>query len=217
MLARTLVATALLSAPLAAQADLSVGVRAGTLGLGLEAAKLLTPNIGVRGAIYRTSYDLDRTESDIEYSVEATFHSLTGLVDFYPSARGSFHLTAGIISSPPELDGVGQPTGGTYEINGTEYTAAEVGQLTATGRWKKTLPYVGLGWGTAASKSGGLGFFFDLGAGIGTPTVDLRATSSVPGSTLAQDVEAEERDLQAEVDRYLKVYPVIQLGLAIRF
>jgi hypothetical protein len=217
MLTRSVLASLVLAAPLAAQADLSVGVRAGTLGLGLEAAKLLTPNIGARGAIYRTSYDLDRTESDIEYSIEATFHSLTALVDLYPSARGSFHLSAGIISSPPELDGVGQPTTGTYEINGTEYTAAEVGQLTATGRWKKTLPYVGLGWGTAANRGGGLGFFLDLGAGIGTPTVDLRATSSVPGSTLAQDVEAEERDLQEEVDKSLKVYPVVQIGLAIRF
>lgn len=216
MLVRTLLATAALTAPLAAQADLSIGVRAGTLGLGLEAAKLLTPNIGVRGTIYRTSYDLDRTESDVQYSVDATFHSVTALVDFYPGARGSFHLTAGIISSPPELDAVAQPTGDSYDIDGTEYTAAEVGQLTATGRWKKTIPYVGLGWGTAANKGGGLGFFFDVGAGIGSPTVNLRATGAVANSSLAQDLAAEERELQDDLDK-LKVYPVIQLGLAIRF
>lgn len=216
MLIRTLLATAALAAPLAAQANLSVGVRAGTLGLGLEAAKLLTPNFGVRGAIYRTSYDLDRTESDIQYSVEATFHSVTALVDLYPSGRGSFHLSAGIISSPPTLDAVAQPTGSTYDIDGTTYTAAEVGQLTATGRWKETIPYVGLGWGTSANKGGGLGFFLDLGAGIGNPTATLRATGAAANSSLAQDVAAEERKLQDNLDK-LPVYPVIQLGLAIRF
>jgi hypothetical protein len=204
-------------APLTAQAGFSIGGRAGTLGLGLEAAKLITPNIAVRGALYRYSREFDRQESDVEFTVDLKFDGYTGLVDFFPSGGGSFHLTGGIMSAPAEVDGVGQPTGGTYTFNGVEYTAAEVGTVNGTVRWKKTMPYAGLGWGTPASKRGGLTFLFDLGVGIGKPTIGLTASSAVPGSTLAEDVEAERQQVQADVNKYLKVYPVVNLGLAIRF
>lgn len=203
--------------PLTAQAGFSVGGRVGTLGLGLEAAKLITPNIAVRGALYRYSRDFDRQESDVEFTVDVKLEGYTGLVDFFPSGGGSFHLTGGIMSAPAEVDGVGQPTGGTYTFNGEEYTAAEVGTVNGTVRWKKTMPYAGLGWGTPASKRGGLTFLFDLGVGIGKPTIGLSASSAVPGSTLAEDVEAERQKIQADVNKYLKVYPVVNLGLAIRF
>ncbi|MCA9769702.1 MAG: hypothetical protein KC485_12860, partial [Gemmatimonadetes bacterium] len=98
-----------------------------------------------------------------------------------------------------------------------DYTAAEVGTVRGDVRWPGTLPYVGIGWGTPASRGGGIGFVFDLGVGIGAPTLGLSASSAVPGSTLAADVEAERRDIQDDIDRYLKVYPVLSLGLALRF
>lgn len=210
-------ATACAVAPLTAQAGFSVGGRAGTLGLGLEAAKLITPNLAVRGAVYRYSREFDRQESDVEFTVDLAFDGYTGLVDFFPTGGGSFHLTGGIMSAPAEIDAVGQPTGGTYTFNGVDYTAAQVGTVTGTVRWKKTMPYAGLGWGTPASKRGGLTFLLDFGVGIGKPTVGLTASSAVPGSTLAQDVEAERQQIQADVNKYLKLYPVVNLGLAIRF
>lgn len=208
--------TAFAVMPLTAQAGLYVGGRAGTLGLGLEASKLITPKLAVRGAIYRYSREFDRQESDVEFTVDLKFDGYTGLVDFFPSG-GSFHLTGGIMAAPAEIDGVGQPTGDSYTFNGVTYTAAQVGTVNGTVRWEKTMPYAGLGWGTPASKRGGLTFLLDFGVGIGKPTVGLTASSAVPGSTLAQDVEAERQQIQADVNKYLKLYPVVNLGLAIRF
>jgi hypothetical protein len=208
---------ALSAAPLAAQADLSVAVRGGTLGVGLEAAKLVTANLAVRGGVHRFSGSLSRTESDVAFDVEYAFRSWHAVVDFFPSGRGSFHLTGGVIAAPVELDGTGQPTDGSYTFNGREYTAAEVGTVTGSVRWPETMPYAGLGWGTPASRSGGLTFLLDLGVGIGKPTVGLSATSAIPGSTLAQDVAAERDEIQRDVDKYLKVYPVISIGLGLRF
>jgi hypothetical protein len=209
--------TAVIS-PLAAQTDLSIGLRVGTLGLGAEVAKLVTPNLGVRVGAYTLSKGFTRTESDVEYAVDIGFKGITGLVDLFPSRRGTFHLTGGFMTAPAEIDGVGQPTEGTYTFNGRDYTAAEVGTVRGDLRWPGTMPYVGLGWGTPASRhGGGLAFVFDLGVGFGTPTLGLSASSAVPGSTLAADVEAERRDIQDDIDRYLKVYPVLSLGLALRF
>ena len=80
------------------------------------------------------------------------------------------------MAAPAEIDGIGQPSGDSYTFNGVTYTAAEVGTVNGTVRWKKTMPYAGLGWGTPASKSGGLTFLFDLGVGIGKPTIGLTAS-----------------------------------------
>lgn len=208
---------ALSAMPLAAQADLSIAARGGTLGLGVEVAKLVTANLAVRGGVHRFSGSVSRIESDVEFDLDYAFRNWHAVVDFFPSGRGSFHLTGGIIAAPVELDGTGQPTDGSYTLNGREYTAAEVGTITGNVRWPETMPYAGLGWGTPASRSGGLTFLFDLGVGIGKPTVGLSATSAVPGSTLAQDVAAEREEIQRDVDKYFKVYPVISIGLGLRF
>jgi len=171
----------------------------------------------VRVAGHRLTYTTTRTESDITYDAKLKFKGVTALVDLFPSRRGAFHLTGGLMTAPAEASGVGQPTGDSYEINGTTYTAAEVGTVSATAEWPSTMPYVGFGWGTPANHGGGVAFVFDLGVGFGKPTVDLNASSAVPGSNLAADVEAEERDLEEEIDKWGKLYPVISLGLVIRF
>lgn len=207
----------LLALPLSAQADVFVAGRASTLGFGLEVAKLLTPHIGVRGGAYRFSRTINRSESDVEFDADIKLKGMAGMVDLYLSPRGSFHLTGGIMGAPAEIDATGRPTGGTYTFDGTEYTAAQVGTVTGTGRWPKTMPYAGLGWGTPASNKGGITMLLDLGVGIGKPTVGLSASAASPGSALAQDVEAERLKIQDDVNKYLKVYPVVSFGLAIRF
>lgn len=202
---------------LSAQSDFSIGVRAGTLGLGIEASKLITGNIGVRAALHSTSHDFQDSEEGIDYAVDAKFKAITALVDFYLSRRGTFHFTAGLVTAPAEITGTGQPDGDSYTINGTEYTAAEVGTVVGKVVFPDILPYVGLGWGTAAKRGGRLGFVFDLGVAFGTPTLDLTASSAVPGSPLAEDVEAERLEIQDHLDQYFKVYPVISLGIVIKF
>lgn len=209
--------SALAGTSLAAQSDFSIGLRAGTLGVGVEASKLISTHIGVRAAVHSLSGDFKNTEEGIDYEVDAKFKAVTALVDFYLSPRGAFHLSAGLVTAPAEITGTGQPDGDSYTINGTEYTAAEVGTVVAEVVFPDILPYVGLGWGTAAKRGGRIGFVFDLGVAIGTPTLDLTASSAVPGSPLAADVEAERREIQDHFDQYFKVYPVLSLGIVVKF
>lgn len=197
--------------------DISLGVRASTLGIGVELAKLVSPNIGVRIGANSFTYTTTRVESEVTYDAELKFKSFTGLVDLFLSKRGSFHLTGGVMTEPAEVSGVGQPTNSSYQINGVTYTAAEVGTVTAVGEWPSLMPYAGLGWGTPANSGGGLGVVFDLGVAIGKPTIALSASSAIPGSNLAADVAAEQDELQDEINKYFEVYPVISLGLVFRF
>ena len=147
--------------------DMSIGVRAGTLGVGVEANKLISSHVGARVGFNVFSKNTTREEDDLSFDAKVKLHSFTALLDVYPSARGSFHLTGGIITNPLEFTGVGVPTGSGYEIDGTTYTAAQVGTLNASGEFPSVLPYVGLGFGTPANSHKGVKFVVDLGVGIG--------------------------------------------------
>src|SRR5690606_36473730 len=109
------------------------------------------------------------------------------------------------------------PRDGSYTFNDHEYTAAEVGTASASLRWPKPMPYLGFGFGSPARKHGSFAVCLDVGAAFGTPTFDLSATSSIAGSTLDRDIAAERDRIQEDVDRYGKVYPVVSMGVGIRF
>jgi hypothetical protein len=210
--------------PLAAQqgapgshADVSVAFRFLTLGLGLEIGKLITDHFGFRVGANYLKFSTSATKSNVSYDASLKLHAVTGLVDFFPSARGSFHLTGGIITNPITVSGTGKPDAtGTFTLNGHTYTTTQVGVLTGEAKYPDVGPYLGLGFGTPARKSP-LAFFFDLGAMIGQPTVTLAASGAAPGSQLATDLQAQADTTQHDIRKYAKVYPVISLGLALRF
>ena len=60
-------------------------------------------------------------------------------------------------------------------------------------------------------------FLFDLGASIGKPTLTLSASGAQNNATLQADLNAERNDAQEDLDKYLKVYPVLSFGLAYPF
>lgn len=197
--------------------DISIGVRGGTLGVGGEIAKLVNSHIGLRVGANFISHTFSKSQSDIDFDVTLKFKGVSGLVDLFPSARGSFHFTGGIMSAPADVAAVGKPTGTTYTINDVDYTAAQVGTLTGTAKWPSASAYAGLGWGTPAARHGALKLVFDLGAVFGKPTIAMNATGAAASQALASDINAQVAKTQKDVDKYAKVYPVISLGLVYRF
>ena len=196
---------------------MSAGLRVGTLGIGVEVSRLLTDNIGVR--VGGNVGSLNQTQPKSNLSLDATlkFQAFTALLDYYPSGRGAFHLSAGLITNPVTVDG--KPSGsGTITLNNQQYTQSQVGTLDATIKYSSALPYVGLGWGTPASKDGGFGFLFDIGAAIGKPTVALSATGNTPGlaANLAANLAAQQATMQSDANK-VPVWPVISLGFVWRW
>ena len=196
--------------------DLSLAVRFGTLGIGGEISKLLTPHVGIRASGNYFSYNKNFTNTDVNYDASLKFEGITGLIDLYPASRGAFRFSAGVMTRPITVSGSGVPSNGAFTINSHSYTQAQVGTLTETAQWASALPYVGLGFGTPAAPHAGFGFLFDLGAAIGKPTVSLTASGAGSNAQLQSDLNAQVAKSASNANK-IPVYPVLSLGLAYRF
>jgi hypothetical protein len=181
--------------------DLSMGVRGGTLGYGTKVGKLVASHLGVRIAAYVFSSARQQDFEDVQYDAQAKFPHVTALVDLFPGRRGKFHLTGGVVAGTSEVTGRGVPEGDQFYLNGREYSSAEVGALTGAVRFPRVRAYGGLGWGTPAKNSGGIGFSTDLGVVYGGPTAVLTASAAGVNGQLQADLEAQRADTQETLDK----------------
>ncbi len=214
-----------LSAP--AQAEVALGAKAGTLGLGAELTVGLSPQVNVRlGANGYNYTDENREVSDIFYDAEANLRTATALLDWHPGGRG-FRLTAGAVYNDTSVEGHSlPPASGFYDIGGVPVPANLIGTLDAEADFDPIVPYAGLGWGNAVAGNKKVGFFVDLGVVFQgkadvTLTPNIPANSPInttPGAREILDVllRREEQDLEDEVADY-DLYPVVAIGLSYRF
>lgn len=196
--------------------DMAVRVTAGTLGIGVEAAKLLTNHVAARVGANVFGYSRTQDVDDVTYDGQIKLRSASVLLDLYPGRRGSFHLTGGAIVGGGEITGTGVPQS-SFSLNDRHYDAAEVGTLSGALTFPRVRPYAGLGWGTPANTGRSVRLVLDAGVAFGKPTISLRASNAKPGSPLAADLAAQQASTQQDVDKYLKLYPVMSTGLSVRF
>jgi hypothetical protein len=216
---KRILAVALMLVPAAAWADGSIGVRAGTLGLGLEFSYPISQRFGVRLNADSYKYTRNFNQSDIDYDTKATLKTGSLLLDWYPFAN-NFRISAGPMYNGNKLGLTGKPTGGTYTINGVTYQASDIGTLDGTVDFKKYVPYAGIGYGRPIGT--GLSLTFDLGVVFqGTPQATLTATCgpTTPAPTCTQlqsDVAAQQQTANDDLKSF-RYYPVVTLGLAYTF
>ena len=212
------------SAASAATPDFAVAVRAGTPGVGLDLDLGLSPSFGMRVGFAGFNVNHTVNTSDVDYDGRLKLKTVTGLLDWYVF-QGGFHLTAGVAGNDTKLDVVGKPNQGSYTINGTTYASSQLGSLNGELKFGNSVsPYVGFGWGNPAGENGRVHFLFDVGAIYGgTPTVSLTAQcgpAAPTGSALCNEIQSnvatEEQKLVSKAD-ILRWYPVVSLGIAIRF
>lgn len=216
---RTVLALLLALAAGSASAEMGVGLRAGTTGIGADYGYKLTDSISARIGYSAYNYSTDVTQTDVKYNAKLKLSNFSALADW--NIIGGFRLTGGLVGQGNKIDIDGTPSGGTYTINGTVYQASELGTL--NGRIKagnSVSPYLGIGYGTVAGA--GVNFYADLGVMYqGSPKVNLSATcsSSLPSaqcSQLQSDVAAEQDKLKNDIKAF-KWYPVLSVGVTIGF
>jgi hypothetical protein len=208
----------------AATPDVAVAVRAGTPGVGLDLDLGLSPSFGIRVGFAGFNINHSIDTSDLNYDGRLKLRTVTGLLDWYVF-RGGFHLTAGVAGNDTKLDVVGQPSQGSYTINGATYSSSQLGSLSGELKFGNSMaPYLGFGWGNPAGESGRIHFLLDIGAMYGgTPTVSLSAQcgpAAPPGSALCGQIQgnfATERQKLCDKASILRWYPVASLGIAVRF
>lgn len=215
---KTVIALAVVAAcalPTSASAQFGVGVRAGTLGIGGEAAIALGKHLAIRGGIGTTKYHYDGTFNDKSFTVDTPPSIWNVGVDLYPGL-GGFHVSAGVLNRK-KFDFTGSYTGSTVIGNNT-YTGTInlVGDMT---NQHETAPYGAIGFGRTAKS--GLGISLDLGAaamGDGavtfrTATCTLSNGTSCANAQFNSDVKAEETKINGDIGGFLKLHPIINLSL----
>src|SRR5262252_3381650 len=150
---KKILAVALVLVPALARADGSIGVRAGSLGVGVEAAYPISGSLGVRLAADGYRYSRKFTQDNIDYDGDATLRTASLLIDWFPLAN-NFRISAGGVYNGNKLL-LSTPTQ-TLDINGNTYTATLDGEVT----FKKFAPYAGIGYGRPVNT--GLSLTFDL-------------------------------------------------------
>jgi hypothetical protein len=220
---RVLFATGLLSYGAMASADVGVSLRAGTLGAGAEFNVGLTEKLNLRLGYSFFDHDDTLEETDVVYDGELSLRNATALLDYHVFG-GGFRLSFGAVGASTEIDVEAKPTG-TYEIGDEVFTAQQVGRLFGKVKMGNDVaPYLGIGWGNTVDASDRITVLLDIGAVYtGSPEVNLTAIcgpaapqGSANCNRLQQEVEREEDEFADEATSY-EWYPVIGLGLAIRF
>jgi hypothetical protein len=189
--------------------------------LGVEGAFGLGNRITLRGGLGLTPIELDASSLiEVGDEVEAT---LTLPKTWYNlgadlNLGAGFRIGGGMLFKNDDPTLVGNlTTTGTIEIGGVEYTGTDVSSLIGVLDSKDQAPYAIIGFGSPSGS--GIGLYLDLGvAFLGEPEVSLSATGNdavVNSPEFQSRLRTEEQRVEDEAGSYLKMWPILNLGVRI--
>jgi len=195
---------------------LALAGRAGTLGLGAEAAVGLGERLALRGGVGLLPFEPSVTIEDIDFTLSLPDTWFNIGADLY--LGGGFRLGGGMLfkSDDPSIDG--RPTE-SVEIGGRDYTPEEIGNIVGTFDSGSSAPYVLLGFGRHVLS--GIGLFADFGvAFMGEQEVGLEAPNTNFDTQIEEEefrarLEEEERDFEEDAGSYLDYWPILNIGVKI--
>jgi hypothetical protein len=210
-----------LAANPALKQPLGVGVstRIGTLGIGVDIAKSVTPQVNGRLGFNFGNIGTNRTDSGINYDAQLNLSSVQLVGDYYPFNSSGFRVTGGLIAQSNKFSVTSKPSSnGSYTIDNVQRQVSEVGSLTGEYTYSNSIaPYVGIGIGK--STNDGFGFNADLGVMFsGSPKVSLNASNPVFNNNPITRNQIDNQARQTENDlKGFNLYPVLSIGLSYGF
>lgn len=210
MVAALLIAVLLAAAPLSAQ--IGIGVRASTMGVGPEVAIDLAGPLVLRGGVAYRVLEPTVRMTDIDWTLELPSPSYNLGLDLY--LNRAMRVGGGVLfkSEDPRIVAA---LGGPVTVGGQTYTAAELGSLIGTADSGSRRPYAVLGFGRHTV---GSGLYLDVGAvWLGEPEFLLESSGGTypDQATLDASLRQGEVDLESSVGTYLKIWPVVSIGARI--
>jgi len=193
----------------------SVGVTAGTLGIGPEVAYRVSDMFGVRGNATFLSVGRNVQSNDIDYDGKLKLGSGGLMVDVFPMG-GGLRISAGARINNNKVRLRATPSSD-VEVGDETYSPAEVGVLSGKVKANSFAPTLTIGWAGGAAR--GINFGIEAGAMFeGSPRIsDLSATGSLASNPDFQaSLRQEEQEVEDDLDQY-KVYPIVQIALGYRF
>jgi hypothetical protein len=200
-------------------AGIGISARVGTLGLGVDVAKSITPQFNGRLGFNFGSTNLNRTDSGINYDSQLNLSSVQLFGDYYPFTSSSFRVTGGLVAQNNKFSVTSKPNAsGAYTIDGNSYQASAVGTLNGEYKYSNSIaPYIGIGIGKSTNE--GLNFNADLGVMFtGSPKVTLNASNPVFNNNPTTRTQLDNQVRQTENDlKSFNVYPVLSVGISYGF
>ena len=211
-----------LLASTAASAQVGVTADLGSTGAGVHLVVPMESDLNGRFGVNAFNHDFSKTSSGVDYDVKGKLQSVDVLFDWYLRTGSNFRLTAGLVYNNNRFDAEGKADPlGKFSINGTTYTAADVGILSGRVSYRKAAPYLGIGWGNALAQdsrwhvNADLGAFYQGNANVQLASIGC-ATSQTVCKALASDVAALRDSFGDDLNKY-KFYPVLRASLSYRF
>ena len=191
-----------------------VGIKAGTLGLGLEGRWSGLPWMDVRIGANGYTYEDNSRQADVLYDAELDLDTVYLTANFH-FPLSPFRVTLGAFSNGNEFNMVGAEPGD-YNLGGQFWTQDQVGTLTSTTSFGSSAPYLGLGFDFELFGKAGLNF--DLGVlWQGEPMVSLTANGTSSNDPVFQAaLENERLELEDDMSDF-KAYPVVSLSFVYNF
>ena len=163
-----------------------------------------------------------QNNTDGNYSLDLKLMNVDLLGDWYPFG-GAFRATFGLVYNGNKASLTATPSATSqYKFNGQTYNASDVGSFTGEVKFKKTAPYLGVGWGNPVGKSKTRGFVSDIGilfqgSARVSSTVTCGASLTAPQcAQLKQDVAAGAVKLETDLKDFKK-WPVASVGVSYNF
>jgi hypothetical protein len=191
---------------------LSIGVKAGTQGVGGEVVFQVNPGIHLRlgGSYFKYVQDLNQLEEQVQGEAFAKVGGVSLLANFHIGRP--FFISVGAIYNFLEADAFGLLSEA-QTINGVEYLPDEIGTLELNFKPGLVItPYAGVGFGRAIAANGKVSFAFELGVVyLDSPKVMLNTTGMIKPTSN----EAQQKQL-AENVAWMNMYPAINFQLSYR-
>lgn len=200
------------SSALADTSFVAVGLNASSTGIGAEARSPIGEGLyGRIGANY-FKYSQNFTDGEIKLKGDLTLLSAPIMLDWHPFESG-FRISAGVAYNGNKLKAKGTaPSGAT--INGKPFSATEVGSVTAELTLGNAIAGVAsIGYDNSFISDGPLSFNFELGAMYtGKPKLSVSSTGK-GGDTFLKEYKKDADKSFNDIEKYLKLYPIIKVGV----
>ncbi|HEY6307139.1 MAG TPA: hypothetical protein VI488_11860 [Candidatus Angelobacter sp.] len=210
----------------------AIGLKASTLGLGIDGGVRLTRRFNLRAGFNAFNYGRDLSSDGIAYNATFRLRSLQALVDWFPFAR-SFHLSTGLLvyNGNRVSANASVPASQTLTAAGEDFISDPSNPITgrAESGLRKVAPIIGLGFGNLVPRTGHFSFSADFGIVFqGAPHATLTLMGSacdvsgmfcgaVAGDPQIQsDIIARRQTINDDLF-FMRFYPFVSLEFGYRF
>jgi hypothetical protein len=202
---------------------LALGGVGSTLGLGGDVAVGLGRHVVIRAAKSAGSIGMSRSIQSQPYDLFVKADNQSFMVDIHPFG-GGLYLSAGKVKNQSTLRLTGQPTNGSYTVNGTAYAADSVGTLTGMIVLPENPTFFGFGWDHTMGNSWPTSFTWRFGVlHQDKARLDLSATgpygqaSNPNHASFQAQLDAERLKQEQTLDKStVRNLPVVELGIRLR-